>query len=295
MIRSIWKTRRRATFSGLFLVYTFSMLFGGCANRFILFPSRQFIDAGSAKQVYVEGPEKRKVETWVDRSPGAASAEPQAYVIEFTGNATRAEQIATYSASLWGDHPVELWAVNYPGYGQSSGDAALRDIPSAALAVYDHVAAIAKGKPIYLAGNSLGTTAALYLATQRPTAGLLLQNPPAIRSLILSNFGWWNLWLLAGPVAMDVPKELDSPTNAARVTAPAIFVLASDDTFVVPENQLKVVNAFKGPKQIVHTTGGHNDGMDAAAHRQLIQSVDWLVRTSSETAAAAAQAKPTAE
>jgi pimeloyl-ACP methyl ester carboxylesterase len=252
------------------------MIFGGCASRLILFPSRQFIDAGSAQQVFVAGAGDRKIETWVDRSPGAASTEPQGYVIEFTGNATRAEQVATYAASLWGRHPVEVWTVNYPGYGQSSGNAVLSDIPPAALAVYDHVAGVAHGKPIYLAGNSLGTTAALYTATQRPTAGLLLQNPPAIRSLILSNFGWWNLWLLAGPVALQVPKELDSPTNAAKVTAPAIFVLADDDTFVVPENQLKVVNAYKGTKQIVHTTGGHNDGMDDNAHKQLTQSINWL-------------------
>jgi hypothetical protein len=276
MIRPLFKTRRRAVLSILLIAYTAVMLFGGCASRLILFPSRQPIDVNTARQVFVTANGDRKVEVWIDRSPGAASTEPQAYVIEFTGNATRAEQVATYAAQVWGEHPVEAWTVNYPGYGQSSGDARLKDIPPAALAVYDHVAKLAQGKPIYLAGNSLGTTAALYVATQRPTAGLILQNPPAIRSLILSNFGWWNLWLLAGPVALQVPKELDSPTNAAKVSAPAIFVLADDDTFVVPENQLKVVNAYRGPKQIVHTTGGHNDGMDASAHQALTQCINRL-------------------
>ena len=128
-----------------------------------------------------------------------------------------------------------------------------------------------------IAGNSLGTTAALYVATQRPTAGLVLQNPPAIRSLIMSRFGWWNLWLLAGPVALQVPKELDSPTNAAKVTAPAIFVLASDDTFVVPENQIKVVNAYAGPKRVIHMTGGHNDGVSGQAMSELTAGFDWLM------------------
>ncbi|HEY7116310.1 MAG TPA: alpha/beta hydrolase [Tepidisphaeraceae bacterium] len=277
-MRRFFKTRRRAFFSILLVTYTLTMLFGGCANTFILFPSRQPIDPLTAQRTIVPGPNGRQVECWVDRSPGAkAGTDPGAYVIEFTGNATRAEQVASYAASRWGGRPVEAWMVNYPGYGGSTGSADLAAIPPTALAVYDHVATLANGKPIYLAGNSLGTTAALYVATKRPTAGLILQNPPAIRSLILSRFGWWNLWLLAGPIALQVPKELDSPTNAAHVTAPAIFVLANDDTFVIPGNQLKVVNAYAGPKRIIHTSGGHNDGISGDAARELVSGFDWLL------------------
>ncbi len=218
----------------------------------------------------------QQVEVWVDQSPGARQREPEAFVIEFTGNATRAEQVASYAAGTWGRRPIEMWMVNYPGYGGSTGKAELGAIPPAALAVYDHVARLANGRRIYLAGNSLGTTAALYTATQRPAAGLVLQNPPAIRSLILSNFGWWNLWLLAGPVALQVPRELDSPTNAGKVTAPAVYLTAQDDTFVVPKNQEKVVAAHAGPKRVIRMAGGHNDGVSADAERQLQEGLDWL-------------------
>jgi len=277
MTNVLFKSRRRTVLTSLVVAYTLVMLFGGCANKLILYPSRQPIDARSARRELIPAPSGQQIEVWIDRSPGAASAEPKFYVIEFTGNATRAEQVASYAAARWGDRPTEVWTVNYPGYGGSTGGADLAAIPPAALAVYDHVAKLANGKPIILAGNSLGTTAALYTATNRPTAGLILQNPPAIRSLILSNFGWWNLWLLAGPVAMQVPKDLDSPTNAAKVTAPAIFVLASDDTFVVPQNQMKVVNAYAGPKRIIHMTGGHNDGVTGDAARELNDGFDWLL------------------
>jgi hypothetical protein len=274
----LFKTRRRGFLVLLIASYTLLMLFGGCANKLILFPSRQPIDAGTARRELIPLGGDRNVEVWVDRSPGAAAqGEPAAYVVEFTGNATRAEQTASNAAWRWGQSSVEAWTMNYPGYGGSTGNADLSAIPPAALAVYDHVARIANAKPIYLAGNSLGTTAALYVATQRRAAGLVLQNPPAIRSLIMSRFGWWNLWLLAGPVALQVPKELDSPTNAAKVTAPAIFVLASDDTFVVPENQIKVVNAYAGPKRIIHTTGGHNDGISGQAMLELTAGLDWLM------------------
>ncbi len=109
------------------------------------------------------------------------------------------------------------------------------------------------------------------------TAGLVLQNPPALRNLILTRFGWWNLWLLATPIALQIPSDLDSPTNAAKVTAPAIFVLADADTLVVPANSLKTVNAYAGPKRIIHYAGGHNHGVSGASERELDAGFDWLL------------------
>src|SRR5712691_711710 len=139
MIRRLFKTKRRGALVVLLLGYTLLMLFGGCANKLILFPSRQPIDARTAHRVLVGNSPGRNLETWVDRSPGAARAEPMAYVIEFTGNATRAEQVASYAAARWENRPIESWMVNYPGYGGSDGAAELSAIAPAALAVYDHV------------------------------------------------------------------------------------------------------------------------------------------------------------
>jgi fermentation-respiration switch protein FrsA (DUF1100 family) len=94
----------------------------------------------------------------------------------------------------------------------------------------------------------------------RPCAGLVLSNPPPLRKLILQRHGWWNLWLLAAPVALSVPAELDTLANAKRVTAPAIFVLAGHDTIVPPKYQEQVFTAYAGPKQAIRVaTIDHND------------------------------------
>jgi hypothetical protein len=277
-MRRLFKTRRRAFYAGLFLTYVLTMLFGGCASKLILYPTRDPLDAGTARRELITTGPGRVVEAWVDRSFAARrGTEPEAYVLEFTGNATRAEQVATNAAIRWTSHAVEAWTINFPGYGGSTGPADLAAIPSAALAAYDHVASIAKRKPIVLSANSIGCTAALYVAAHRPTAGLVLQNPPALRNLILSRFGWWNLWLLATPIALQIPADLDSPTNAARVTAPAIFVLADADTLVVPANSMKTVNAYPGPKRVIHYPGGHNDGVSGASEHELDAGFDWLL------------------
>src|SRR5262249_13184689 len=149
------------------------------------------IDAKGAEQFFFKH-DSQSIEVFRARSPGVIQAgQPQAFMLEFCGNATRAESIAKYVADRWGDHAVETWVMNYPGYGQSTGSAAMGSIPGAALAVYDELVHRASGKPIFVSGNSLGTATALYVATMRPVAGMILQDPPPLQSMILQKEGWW--------------------------------------------------------------------------------------------------------
>src|SRR5207244_6690041 len=109
----------------------------------------------------------RSVEVWKARSAGAArgsGAEPRAFVLEFIGNASRAEYMAAAAAEEWGERPVEVWAVNYPGYGGSPGPARLASIAPSALAAYDVLRGVAGERPIFVSGQSLGTAAALHVA-----------------------------------------------------------------------------------------------------------------------------------
>ena len=48
----------------------------------------------------------------------------------------------------------------------------------------------AQGRPIILAGNSLGGAVALYVASKRPAAAMILQNPPPLQRMILQKYGW---------------------------------------------------------------------------------------------------------
>ncbi len=159
--------------------------------------------------------------------------------------------------------------MNYPGYGQSDGPATLGAIPATALATYDELLRHARGRPIMISGSSLGTTAALWVASQRPIAGMILQNPPPLQRMILQEYGWWNLWLVAGPIAMQVPGELNSLSIAPRVKGPAVFVLAAQDRTVPPQYQQQVVAAYAGEKRVVNIAeADHNSpiiGADADA------------------------------
>src|SRR5262249_36015646 len=176
------------------------------ADRLVLFPTTGPTETMGA--VRMETPfEGGSLEIWTARSPGAMrDGPPELYVLSFEGNASRADWAAVPEAHLWGERAVEVWSLNCPGYGASTGPAHLARLPGAALAAYDALARESAGRPIVLNGSSLGSTLALFVATERPVAGLLLRNPPPLQDLILApRFGWWNLWIGAWIVAGKVP------------------------------------------------------------------------------------------
>jgi pimeloyl-ACP methyl ester carboxylesterase len=286
------QTRRRRTRRlvslGLLVVYLLVVMFGGVVDRLILFPETDPMSVPGATRVEVPVPSRPPVEAFVLPSRVPAGTDPAAYVVTFNGNADRAECAVFAAEADAHRRPVEVWAVNYPGYGGSPGPARLAGIPPAALAAYDAVAAKAGVKPIVVTGVSLGTAAALHVARHRPVAGLILTNPPPLRQLILRHHGWWNAWVLAGPGSLAVPAELGSIDNAAGARCPAVFVSADADEVVPPRFHQMVIDAYAGPKRVVRLPEArHNDPPSGPAAAEVHDAVEWLWATAGVPAAPA--------
>jgi hypothetical protein len=113
-------------------------------------------------------------------------------------------------------------------------------------------------------------------------AGVILHNPVPLREIILRQFGWWNLWLLAGPIALQIPQDLDGIANARASRAPAIFLLAEKDEIVAPRFHQLVVQAYAGEKRLIELRGAHhNDPIEGTALADLNGALDWLLAKSS--------------
>jgi pimeloyl-ACP methyl ester carboxylesterase len=200
------------------------------------------------------------------------------YVLRFYGNADRADRWVAEEAEMWNNRAVEVWGMNYPGFGGSTGPARLARLGPAALAAFDALKQIAGERPIVVFGASLGTTTALHIAAQRKVAGMILHNPVALRQIILRQFGWWNLWLFAGPMAQKIPSDLDSIANAKVTRSPAIFLLAENDEVIAPKYQRLVVEAYAGEKRSVTLRGaGHNSPLEGASITNFLDALDWLL------------------
>ncbi|MDQ6911500.1 MAG: alpha/beta hydrolase [Verrucomicrobiota bacterium] len=246
-------------------------------DRLALFPSTYQIDAAGATRALIPF-EDGELEIWAARSPAAKkTGRAEIFVLRFYGNADRAEHWVASEAEMFGGRAVEVWGVNYPGFGGSTGPARLARIGPPSLAAYDALKKHAGDRPIYVFGASMGTTAALHISAQRQIAGVILHNPPALRQMILRQFGWWNLWLLAGPLSQKVPAALDNIANAKASHAPAIFLLAENDEVVAPKFQSLVVQAYAGAKRVISLPGAtHNSPITGQAGKDFRAGVDWL-------------------
>jgi hypothetical protein len=287
------------------IVYLTVMFFGHLADHLILFPTRGSIStSGAIRKMVPFG--NGELEIWTAQSRRTQENKRAAtFILRFYGNADRADRWVAAEAEMWKDRAVEIWGVNYPGFGGSTGPARLSKIGPAALAAFDALqhqavskavadssvpdglpsnsalrAAHATARRTVIFGTSIGATAALHLAASRPSGidGLILQNPPPLREMILRQFGWWNLWLLAGPVALQIPRDLDSIANAKTSRARAIFLLAEKDEMVAPRFHRLVVGAYAGEKHVIILPGAHhNDPIDGAALANLNVALDWLL------------------
>ena len=87
-----------------------------------------------------------------------------------------------------------------------------------------------------------------------------------------------NLWLLAAPVALQIPRDLDSIANARATHAPAIFLLAEKDEIVAPRFHQLVVQAYAGEKRIIELRGAHhNDPVEGTALADLNDGFYWML------------------
>jgi pimeloyl-ACP methyl ester carboxylesterase len=260
------------------IVYVLIMIFGHLPDHLILFPTRAAIDAGGAVRKTIPF-ENGELEIWTAQSHRARQqGRADVFILRFYGNADRADRWPAMEAGMWNDRAVEIWGINYPGFGGSTGPARLAQIGPAALAAFDALRRDAADRPIVAYGASIGATAALHVAAQRPIAGLILHNPVPLREIILRRFGWWNLWLLAGPVALQIPQDLNSIANARASRAPAIFLLAEKDEIVAPRFHRLVVQAYAGERRVIELRGAHhNDPVEGTALADLNDALDWLL------------------
>src|SRR5438270_13642748 len=151
-------------------------MFASLPDHLVLFPAKARIDAGGAVRKTMPF-ENCEVEVWTAQSRRAQlQGRADIFILRFDGNADRADRGAAAEAEMWNDRAVEIWGMNYPGFGGSTGPARLSRMGPAALTAFDELKRQADDRPIVPFGASIGATAALHVAANRPVAGVILHN-----------------------------------------------------------------------------------------------------------------------
>jgi alpha-beta hydrolase superfamily lysophospholipase len=168
------------------------------------------------------------------------------------------------------DSGLGVMAIDYRGYGGSTGIPTEAGLRRDARAAFDHIRAAAPGARIAVFGESLGTGPAVALARDRPVAGVVLNAPYAsVR----------RLFELRGP---PIPyrwlmlDQFDSEALIGGITAPLMILHGTLDRAIPVAEARRLYAAAPAPKTMVEVEGVGHLAAYAGDGRQ--RALDALVR-----------------
>ena len=170
---------------------------------------------------------------------------------------------------------VDLFLVDYRGYGLSEGRPSESGLYRDGFAIYD--AARDRGfapERIILLGESLGCAVAVEVALTRPCTGIALETPfLSVPALARVHYPFVPGFL--------VRSRYDTESKIARVAPPKLFVAAAQDDVAPPAQARRLFDLARSPKELLVVPGaGHNDGyvvggeMYLAAWRRFLDAID---------------------
>ncbi|MFY9314600.1 MAG: alpha/beta hydrolase [Burkholderiales bacterium] len=218
-----------------------------------------------ANEVFLQGDSGERLQAW--HVPG----EPQRpLVIYFGGNA---EEVSWMLEDARTRVPGLGWLlVSYRGYGGSEGSPSEAAISADALRWHDYAQKELGAKDVIAFGRSLGSGAAVFLASQRSLKAVVLVAP--FDSLVEVARHHYPLL----PVKALLRHPFDSASRAPQIAAPLLCIAAARDEVIPAARARRLYEAWGGPKRWVLLEEASHNTTDS--HPLFWQSVtDFLVNT----------------
>lgn len=173
-------------------------------------------------------------------------------LLYFGGNAESVEANREAFARWLPSHTVYL--VAYRGYGASDGEPSEAALFADALAVHDDVAKRHPAGRLAIAGRSLGSGVAAYVATERDVTDLVLITPfDSLAAVAQSHYPLF-------PVRLLLKDHYDSAVRLPGYHGRLLVLRAGQDMVVPPPHTDRLLAAFNGRAQVVDfPTASHDE------------------------------------
>ena len=185
-----------------------------------------------------------------------------AALIYFGGNAEDVSQDIPDLANAFPDRAI--YALHYPGYGGSSGSPSQKAIFAASLALFDRVHA--EHQNVVVVGRSLGSGVAVWIASQRPIARIILVTPfDSLADVASEQYRFV-------PVRWLLRDKFESWRYAPAVTAQTRIIVAENDELVPRFSSDRLRSRFQEGlvSYIVVPEVGHNTIQDSPGYWALL-------------------------
>ena len=195
------------------------------------------------------------------------SLKPRGVVLYFHGNRANIEWYAS-SADMFNANGWEVWMMDYPGFGKSTGNFTEKEFYDWALIEYKLARVRYSRDSIIIYGRSLGTGIASQLASVRDCRALILETPfKSMTSLVFSKAPVY-------PAERMVKYRFDVYEYLKNVTAPVTVFAGSDDPTTPISNSEDLKEVMKpGDKFYIIEGGTHNNLPDFPLFHQKLDSI----------------------
>lgn len=182
--------------------------------------------------------------------PGSAR---KGIVLYFHGNRENIEKYAP-SAINFTRNNYEVWMLDYPGYGKSTGERTEEILYSDALILYNMAKAAISHDSIILYGRSLGTGIAAQLAARRESKRLILEAPYYSLDALASRTAF------VYPVSVLLNYHFPTYKYLQNVIQPITIIHGTDDGVIPYRHSKRLIKTAPPGTELIPIEGaGHND------------------------------------
>ena len=188
-------------------------------------------------------------------------------ILYFHGNRQNIERYAHFSEILTGNG-YEVWMMDYPGYGKSTGELTEKTLYDWALTMYKLSRARFSPDSIIIYGKSLGTGIASQLAAVRDCRRLILETPYYDCPSALGQY------LPIYPLRQMIRYEFPVYKHLQQVTAPVSIFHGTSDGVIRYRNANRLRPFLKPEDEFITIEwGSHNDLPTFDLYKEKIDSI----------------------
>jgi fermentation-respiration switch protein FrsA (DUF1100 family) len=222
-------------------------------NRLLYFPTRRFAVTPAAlgleaDELAVVAEDGVRLHGWWIRGAGKRA------LLFFHGNAGNIADRLERAKILHARFGLDVFLVDYRGYGFSQGSPSEEGLYRDARAVYRvAVSAGFRSEQIVIFGESLGAAVAVDLARRSPCAGLVIEAPfLSIPEIARVHYPF--------VPALFVRSRFDNLSKIAEVAVPKLILVPELDEVVPPDHGRRLFEAARGVRELYVVPGArHND------------------------------------
>jgi pimeloyl-ACP methyl ester carboxylesterase len=190
-------------------------------------------------------------------------------VLYFHGNKKNISWYAKYPP-YFTKHGYEVWLIDYPGFGKSTGKLTEQTLYDWANYMYNFARARFSADSIIIYGKSMGTGIAAHLASIQPCKKLILETPYYDYPSVIKHY------IPIYPIEWMLHYKIPTHDYIEKVIATITIFQGTDDRLVTYNNAKRLKPFLKKGDEFITIEGGsHNDLFN---FKETIDKLDLLLK-----------------